>query len=178
MANSDSNMKNKTRILTCLGLAILSAFISGCIQMPRNYGTIWHANISPIYPPMNYSFYDRYQTINTLKPQLKWKDVKKANQTYDLCIWETSYKSVEDIKQKAVEKSASWGRPVYTTNNIADNFHQVTLQLKPDTYYNWSVRIRDGEKFSPWSSFTQVEGAIGATITRSQNPFGFKTPAQ
>jgi len=127
---------------------------------------------------MNYGFAARYQTIDTLSPELKWKDLKKANQTYDVCLWETPYRSIEDIKRKADQAQANWGIPVYSTNNIATNYFQIPIRLKPDTYYNWSVRIRDGEKVDDWSSFTQQKAVFSAVYTYSDVPFGFKTPAQ
>ena len=127
---------------------------------------------------MNYGFVSRYRTIETLTPELKWKDLKKPNQTYDVCIWETPYRSMKDIERKDDQFQTSWGITVYSTNNIATNYHQIALRLKPDTYYNWSVRIRDGEKAGDWSSFIQQRAVFSAIYTRSGVPFGFKTPAQ
>lgn len=171
----------KIRIyLTSLGLVISLVFLSGCYELPRTYrGLYWlHAGISPIYPTMNYGFFDRYRTINTLSPELKWKDLKKPNETYDVGIWETPYRSIEDIKRKADQAHTDWGIPVYATNNIATNYFQIPIRLKPDTYYNWSVRIRDGEKVGTWSSFIQQKAVFSAVYTHSDVPFGFKTPAQ
>jgi hypothetical protein len=173
-------MKIKISYLTSLGLVISSVFFSGCYELPRTYsGLYWlHAGISPIYPAMNYGFVNRYQTIDTLMPELKWKDLKKTNQTYDVSIWETPYRSIKDIERKDDQFQTSWGISVYYTNNIAANHHQITLRLKPDTYYNWSVRIRDGEKVGDWSSFIQQKAVLSTIHTRSDFPFGFKTPPQ
>ena len=148
-------MKIKICYLAGLGLAIFSVLFSGCYDVPRTYGTFFHAGISPIYPAMNYSVDNRYQTIDTLTPELKWKNLKKTSQTYEVCIWETPYRSIDDIKKKEAQIKSSWGIPVYSTNNIATNYFQIPLRLKPDTFYNWSVRICDGEKVGDWSSFEQ-----------------------
>jgi hypothetical protein len=177
-ANGALDMKIKICYLTSLGLVISSVFFSGCYDTPRTYGTMFHAGISPIYPAMNYRFDNRYQTIDTLTPELKWKNLKKTNQTYDVCIWETPYRSIDDIKKKKAQFQSSWGIPVYSTNNIATNYFQILLRLKPDTFYNWSVRIRDGEKVGDWSSFEQQRAELSVIETRSGFPFGFKTPSQ
>lgn len=127
---------------------------------------------------MNYGFVDRYRTIDKLMPELKWKDLKKTNETYDVCVWETPYRSTEDIEKKAEQGQTSWGIPVYSTNNIATNCFQIPIRLKPDTYYNWSVRIRDGEKVGRWSSFSQSKAVLSVMTEYDNTPFGFKTPAQ
>jgi len=170
------DMKIKIGYLTSLGLVISLFFFSGCYELPRNYGTVFHAGISPIYPAMNYGFVSRFQTIVTHTPELKWRDLKTTNQTYDVCIWETPYRSIDDIKRKEAQFQSSWGIPVYSTNNIATNYFQIPLRLKPDTYYNWSVRVRDGEKVGNWSSFAQGRAELSVIETRSGVPFGFKTP--
>jgi hypothetical protein len=173
-------MKIKIRHLAYLGLVISSVFFSGCYELPRTYrGLYWlHAGISPIYPAMNYGFFNRYRMIDTLTPELKWKDLKQTNQTYDVCILETPYRSIEDIQKKADQGETSWGIPVYSTNNIPTNYFQIPIRLKPNTYYNWSVRIRDGEKVGDWSSFIQQKTVFSVIETHSDVPFGFKTPAQ
>lgn len=168
-------MRSQTRVSILVALLVISG---GCIEMPRNYGTIWQPNISPVYPTMNYSYENRYKTIDSLQPELKWNGVIKTNQTYEVCIWETPYRSAKDVKAKAAQKQANWGVSIYFTNNISGNFHQVALQLKPDTYYNWSVRIRDGEKVSAWGTFSQIESDVFTVKDRYNNPFGFKTPSQ
>jgi len=178
-------MKVKNCHLACIGLVISLIFISGC-EFPRSYDTFHVAGstpvrdhgISPIYPAMNYGYANRYKAIDTLMPELKWKDLKTTNQTYEVCIWEAPYRSIEDVKKKADQFQASWGISVYYTNNIATNFHQITLRLKPDTYYNWSVRIHDGKKVGNWSSFSQQEAVLSVIYDRDNTPFGFKTPVQ
>ena len=125
---------------------------------------------------MNYGYINRYRTIETLSPELKWKNVKEPNQTYDVAIWETPYRSIDDIKKKARQADSSWGIFIYGTNNITTNYFQLPIRLKPNTYYNWSIRVRDGEKVKRWSSFRQ-DVDYGSAINEHDNtPFGFKTP--
>lgn len=171
-------MKTRFCISMYLAFAFLLLSTSGCVQWPRTYSTMFHRGISPINPAMGYSYENRYQTIDTLNPELKWKDLKKTNETYEVCIWETPYKSSADVKRKESQVNTSWGTPIYSATNIVENFHQVTSPLKPATYYNWSVRIRNGEKVSAWSSFSQERSVFNVIMTYDNNPFCFKTPAQ
>ena len=158
------------------GFLITSLLISGCFSMPRSYGTIWHSNLEPIYPAMNYSYADRYRTIDTLTPELKWTGPKKLGQTCDLCIWKADAETaINHYAGYQWTTNANWGTVVYYTNNLVENFHQVNRPLEPNTTYNWAVRIRDGEKVSAWSSFNQVEDRGTESELRYNNPFGFKT---
>lgn len=169
-------LKNVIRIKNFALVAFL-VLLCGC-NTPRIYNSWYSTGIKPVYPQMNYGFFDRYQTIGTLSPELKWTGLKKTNETYEVCIWETAYRSVEDIKRKANQLKTSWGIPVFSTNNIATNFFQVPISLKPDTYYDWSVRIYDGEKVRKWSSFSQDKVVLSVITSYKNTPFGFKTPAQ
>lgn len=175
------HMRIKFWHLACLGLVIISIFISSC-AMPRTYGRPFHSSIKPIYPEMNPGFVSRYRTITNLSPELKWKDIrkdlKKDSLTFDVCIFETPYRSTEDINKKNSQFQSSWGIPVYSTNNLATNFHQVAIKLKPDTYYNWSVRVRDGENVREWSYFNQEVVVMAVQTVYENIPFGFKTPPQ
>ena len=173
-------MRIKICHLAFLGLVISSVFISSC-ALPRTYGRSLQSSIKPIYPEMNPGFASRYQTITNLSPELKWKDIrkdlKKDGLTFDVCILEAPYRSDKDIKGISGQNE-SWGIPIYSTNNLSTNFHQVAIKLKPDTYYNWAVRIRDGENVEKWSYFNQDIFILSVQIIHINIPFGFKTPAQ
>ena len=164
-------------------LALLVALPSliGCIPMPRVYsdsssnrdGDLSDPGISPLYPAMNNGFKNRFQTIDSLKPELKWTDKKKSNQTYEVCIWENPFQSPQDDSRGAID----WGTQVYSADNITNNFHQVANSLKPNTYYNWSVRINEDGLNGNWSAYGQTVIVLGAgNIGYSHYPFCFKTP--
>jgi hypothetical protein len=167
----------KIQYLAWLGFVTIAILINGC-TFPRTYGTMFRAGISPVYPVMGYSLDNRYKTIDTLTPELKWRDLKKTNQTYEVAIWETPYRSIEDVKKKDEQFESSWGVLAYSTNNLSTNFHRVFVPLKPDTYYNWTVRICDGEKAGGWSTFEQERAVLSVITTHYGVPFAFKTPAR
>lgn len=177
---SDTNQKNlymKIKMSRLIILGFSALLFSGCAA-PRNYNFWGIGGLYPIYPGMNYGYISRYRTIDSLSPELKWHDVKKPNQTYDVAIWETPYRSLDDIKKKVKQADWSWGILVYSTNSISTNHFQLPIRLEPDTYYNWSVRVRDGEKVERWSSFSQEVVYGELQEVHDNNPFGFKTPSQ
>lgn len=167
----------KMRISRLIIPGFLALLFIGCAA-PRSYNFWGVGGLYPINPGMNYGYFSRYRTIDTLSPELKWHDVKKPNETYDVGIWETPYRSIDDIKKKANQVDTSWGILVYWTNNIPTNCYQLPIRLEPNTYYNWSVRVHDGEKVKRWSSFSQeiVYGELQEA--HNNTPFGFKTPPQ
>lgn len=163
----------KTSNLT--SLLILALFLTGCLGR-RAYTVL---GIRPIYPAMNHSLDDRYQTIDTLSPNLIWQTPKLTNQIYELCIWETPYRSAEDVKRKDAQLEGSWGTPIYYTNNIAGTNHQVAIRLKPNAYYNWAVHIQNNPKVKRWSAYSEQEWILWQPGLDHRNiPFGFKTPPQ
>ena len=147
---------------------------SGCRTWPRMYNT----GISPIYPP---EFVDARDTpvINTSHPELKWKDIRIAGDTYDICVWESSTAAAH-LDNSSDGSNARWGTVVYVADHLSANFHQVTEPLKPDKTYDWSVRIRSANgKVGQWSSFSQestnffyIESSMRWVVNE---PFVFKT---
>ena len=164
--------------ISCLIILSFSMFLFIGCTTPRSYNFWGIGGLSPINPGMNYGYFYRYRTIDTLSPELKWKDEKKPNQTYDVGIWETPYRSIDDIKKKSGQANESWGIFIYQTNNISTNYFQLPLRLEPNTYYNWSVRVREGNKVSRWSSFSQDVDYASLIVAHNDTPFGFKTPPQ
>lgn len=151
-----------------VGIVCITIFVlltSGCFTS-RSYSVT-----SPIYPPMNFSVVgippDQHPKINTLEPELQWKDARKTSgQTYDLCIWRA---------RPTGEPRESWGTVVFYHENIETNCYKVP-KLRQYTDYNWSVRLRSGQKVGRWSAFSQG-GAYGPlTISQGNVPFGFETP--
>ncbi len=80
--------------------------------------------------------------VNSLRPTFVWSPISSGKVCYDLAIWE----SVENKRIK--------GRMIYYQECITNNKHQIETELRPNRYYYWSVRIRDGEKASQWSTYS------------------------
>lgn len=168
-------MNRKTFCAIYSGAFVISVFLFGCGSPKAQKKP---TGISPIYPAINNTFANRYQTIETLSPEFRWKDLKETNQTYDLAIWELPYRSEEDFKSKLRQIKSSWGNLIFITNNIATNTYQLPSPLKPNTYYNWSVRICEGDQVRGWNCYTTKEVGFYDEVVHVHEhvPFSFKTP--
>lgn len=154
----------KMQILAPLCLALLASSLVGC-------STRKYSGTTPIYPAMGYMEFGHYPVVNSLQPELKWKEIKTPNQTYELGIWES-------LGMQALQRKKSWGKPVYFAKDITNPSHTVSSPLKPDKEYHWSVRTREGQTVSPWSSFDEDTFAGLAYAWKKNTAFGFKTPKQ
>lgn len=140
----------------------------------------WYSGASPITPAMptlNEFAVDEtsHPLLKTLTPEFSWKDIReKEGQSYDICIWkpiELNYSS-EEAALIGTGANNSWGETTFCKTNISATKYQFAESLDLDTYYNWSVRLRDGDKVMKWSSFR-----FGGGYRRGSNyPYGFKTP--
>ncbi|HYA41889.1 MAG TPA: hypothetical protein VEF34_11330, partial [Syntrophobacteraceae bacterium] len=116
-----------------------------------------------------------YQVIDTLQPDLQWKDIKSQGQTYDVCVWETPSSIQDEAFFAVLVMHRSWGEQVCYVESISENHYKVPKQLKPKTCYHWSVRTRSGNNVSEWASFSQ--SMVGFVIGHEGNiPYGFITP--
>jgi hypothetical protein len=162
-------MKTGIKTLMVLALSICCLNFAGCIWFPKNYNT----NATPVYPELGDS---GYPVIDTLQPELRWKDVKSEGQTYDVGVWEASsrgeYKSLWGLPVGP----GDWGEHVSYVQGISENRYKIAKPLKPNTTYHWSVRIRKGDNVSEWGSFSQT--AVGPLVVGHKHdiPYGFVTP--
>ncbi len=74
------------------------------------------------------------QTVSELQPTLQWKAAPGNDVTYDLIM----YKGAEI-------------NPVYYQEGLTETSHSVKKELKPGTWYRWSVRSRIDGNESEWS---------------------------
>ena len=153
-------------------LIICSVNIAGCISLPKSYNT----DATPIYPELGSTPLKYYQVIDTLQPELRWKDIKSEGQTYDVCVWETQSRVQDESWWGVPLVSKSWGDLVYYVEGISESYHKISKQLKPNTCYHWSVRTRKGKDVSEWSSFGQGMLSVIAVGYEKHVPYGFITP--
>jgi hypothetical protein len=168
------DMRMKIGIKTAVGLALIVCCIItvGCITFGKEY----NIDAKPVYPELGATPSNRYPTIDTLQPDLKWTDVKSEGRTYDLCVWDTSKHTQDGTWIEMPGVPLSWGEQVYYVEGLTENHHKIAKQLKPNTCYHWSVRIRQGSKLSDWGAFS--ESRLMANVVSRENhvPYGFVTP--
>jgi hypothetical protein len=167
-------MKINIKILMVTVLIVCCVNTTGCVSFPKNY----NIDTKPIYPELGDTPVKYYQVIDTLQPELRWKDIKSADQTYDVCIWETPSHEQGEFWYGVPFTPKTWGNQVYYVEGIGESYHKVSKQLKPNTCYRWSVRTRKGKDVSEWSSFSQSIIGLFAVGHVTNVPYGFITPQE
>jgi len=160
----------KIAILAVLIVCCMNA--AGCVSLPKSYNT----DAKPIYPELGTTVNKYYQVIDTLQPELKWKDIKSEGQTYDVCVWETQSQEKDKSMWGMMYVGRDWGRQIYYVQDISENHVKIDKQLKPNTCYHWSVRTHKGSDVSEWSSFSQGMVSVLVIGYHSKVPYGFITP--
>lgn len=114
--------------------------------------------IKPIYPEVGNP--NIPAKVDSLQPTFRWDPPSDVNASYDLIIYEVLNPGT--FWQRASRRP---GRMVYYRQAIKDTSHTVEETLKPNTEYYWSIRLRQGDKVSPWSTY---DHAMFVPV-----PFGF-----
>jgi hypothetical protein len=104
--------------------------------------------------------------VESLQPTVEWKPAQGDNITYDLVVYEA-------IREDSNGPNATVPGPrVYYRKGIMETSHRIETQLKPDTQYFWSVRVRQGQTVSHWSTYHYND----LMQVQHNAPFTFKTP--
>lgn len=88
-----------------------------------------------------------YTKINTLTPTFEWTASKRPEVHYDLIV----RKSVT-CEGLVMFKEGLHGDVVVYEQDLIQPSHTLKEPLEPNTNYIWSVRFREGDIVSPWSS--------------------------
>jgi hypothetical protein len=160
--------------LACLSL-LIAMITSGCSIFAKHYEVT-----EPTCPALEAAYDSPPPFVDSLQPELKWKDVKEPGQTYDLAIWSkrdetNTYVVVPLPVGVVVNKSTTWGQLIYYVENLTNNWHKVRQPLAAGNPYNWSVRIREGSKVGTWGAYNQRQPFVGP---HKNTPFAFRTPGQ
>jgi hypothetical protein len=167
-------MKINIKILMLTLLTACCLNTAGCASFPKHYNT----EATPIYPELGSTIMKHYEVIDTLQPELKWKDIKTEGQTYDVCVWETKRQDSGEFMRGVPYVPKSWGDQVFYVEGISQNYVKINKPLKPDTYYHWSVRTRKGKDTADWATFNQSMISILVYGRVDHVPYGFVTPKQ
>lgn len=100
----------------------------------------------------------------SLMPVLEWKPSGKAGVTYDVAIFESL--TIPRMRGARVGYAEGLTEPRYTP----------ATALPPGRKFEWSVRLRDGDTVSSWSSTSHFAFLIVAWARGSGQGFGFTTP--
>lgn len=113
-----------------------------------------------------------HMAVDTLTPTFEWQPSRRAGVTYDIAIYE-SLQFIYSLNG-AVERMRG-ERVVYAEGLREPRY--VPPPLAPGKRYQWSVRVRDGDTVSTWSTGSYSLFLVVAGRRASGQYFGFETPA-
>ncbi|HKU46177.1 MAG TPA: hypothetical protein VJQ58_04795 [Burkholderiales bacterium] len=125
-----------------------------------------------------------YPEVKSLSPLLEWKPSSRSGITYDVAVYEslsfmhTATTSVRDLPGALVAYAEGLREPRWSPPS-----------LQPGRLYQWTVRLRDGDTVSSWSTTEQhaaeaflftpfVELLMSGAPRRDPKYFGFQTLPQ
>lgn len=101
--------------------------------------------VTPISPDVSQS---GFPTLDTLRPEFRWKGCARKDISYDLILYEAAAYAYGGQGVPSYMR----GRVVAYEEDLKKPRWQPETPLKPDTRYIWSVRLREGETVSGWST--------------------------
>ena len=101
--------------------------------------------VTPISPNVTQS---GFPVASDLMPVFRWKGCSKSDVSYDLILYEAAAYAVGG----AMVPSYMRGRVVAYAEDLTEPWWRPEAALKPDTRYIWSVRLREGQTVSGWST--------------------------
>ena len=112
-----------------------------------------------------------FPTTPGLHPTFSWQASSRDEVTYDLVLYEAASYSIGG----AMKDSYMRGHRVAYVEDLDTPHWTPETALRPDTRYFWSVRMRDGETVSGWSTQSHFTFALIAWSSGSGNWFQFRT---
>ena len=113
-----------------------------------------------------------FPTVSSLKPEFRWKPSERQDISYDIIIYEAAAYAVSG----AASSSYMRGRVVAYKEGLEESYWQPENPLKPKTRYFWSVRLREGDTVSEWSTHGHFIFLVVAMSSGSGQWFQFRTP--
>jgi hypothetical protein len=101
--------------------------------------------VTPLSPQVAQS---GFPMESNLMPEFRWKGCPRSEVSYDLILYEAAAYAVAG----AGVPSYMRGRMIAYVEDLKEPRWRPTVALKPDTRYFWSVRLRDGDTVSGWST--------------------------
>lgn len=125
--------------------------------------------VTPISPEVSQV---GFPVVKGLKPEFRWKSSATLDIGYDLILYEAAAYAVGG----ATSSSYMRGRVIAYEEDLKEPYWQPEKPLKSDTRYFWSVRLREGNTVSEWSTHGHFMFLIVAMRSSYGQWFQFKTP--
>ena len=113
-----------------------------------------------------------YPVVAMLPPLLEWKPSSSPGVTYDVAVYESH--ATTPLSELSAVNSRIRGAIVAYAEGLAEPRFAPTGLMRNRTY-EWSVRLRDGDTVSSWSTTSRSTFVIIAASRGSGQFFGFAT---
>ncbi len=127
-----------------------------------------YQGVEPIRPKVDPRGYPLI--TDTLTPVFEWKPSTRQDITYDIEIYETL-----NIGPSG-ESQGMRGQLVAYKQGLREPRFVAEKPFLPGSTYQWSVRLRDGDTVSTWSTTSYFSNLIIVSSGTSGNYFAFSTP--
>jgi len=127
------------------------------------------SGVTPLSPEVTQS---GFPTSSSLQPEFRWHSSDKSGISYDLILYDAAAYAVGGATIPSYMK----GRVVAYVENLNEPYWCPETPLAPDTRYMWSVRLREGEMVSGWSTQGHFTFLIVAMSSGYGQWFQFSTP--
>lgn len=124
--------------------------------------------ITPVSPECKSS---GFPVTSSLQPTFSWQSSSRGDVTYDLVLYEAAVYRVGG----QLVNSYMRGHEAAYVEGIRESSWTPATPLKPDTRYFWSVRLRDGDTVSGWSTQSHFTFMIVAWSSGYGQWFQFRT---
>lgn len=127
------------------------------------------SGVTPISPEVARSGFPK---TSSLQPELRWTPSSNPDVSYDLILYDAASYAMGGAMIPMYMK----GRVVAYAEDLQAPYWQPPIPLAPDTRYIWSVRLREGETVSGWSTQGHFTFLIVAMSSAHGQWFQFMTP--
>ena len=129
--------------------------------------------VTPINPKVARGIHGTtFASVESVSPTLKWQAAGRPGVSYDVVMWEAAaYRLSSMMSAKYTPGQVA----LYEENLVAPEL-TLSKPLKPKTRYFWSVRARQGDVVSSWSSAGHFNFLVVAWNWGSGEWFAFETP--
>jgi hypothetical protein len=126
-----------------------------------------NAGVIPISPEASTSF----PQVATSTPRLSWQSAGSRTFRYDVVVYEAASWMLNGISRVDLP-----GRVVVYEENLAEANLALEAPLAPGARYYWSVRLRDGDRVSTWSTHGHFDFYLVGFSSSYNQLFTFSTP--
>lgn len=139
----------------------------------KDWGIECNRKLQGVEPVLPENTLGGFPTVSNLTPSFEWKPSTADGVAYDVAIYESLALAGFDSLPGAAKQR---GRLAAYVEGLREPKFQLGTPLQPNKRYFWSVRLRNGDMVSGWSTSSYFAFFIVGWASGSGDWFGFTTP--